>query len=227
MDSPWNAFPPDRHCFGACVITDAERYTSVAESVDPGEAVEFINRYLQVLFKPVYDNGGVVADVRGDGMLAVWAETAPSAELRARVCRACLQIAADSERFFPTRIGAYYGPIALATVGTAAHREYRAVGDTVNTASRLEALNKQLGTRVLVSASLAEGLGGFRFRDLGEVELRGKRNPVHVLELLYKSRSLTGAPPSSKSTSIQTSPAAAGATETTAKLAHPALASPS
>jgi adenylate cyclase len=183
MNSPAD-FPPDRLCYGACVITDAERYTSVAESVDPAEAVEFINRYLEVLFKPVYDNGGIVADVKGDGMLAVWAESSPSAELRARVCRACLQIAADSDRFFPTRIGAYYGPIALASVGTDAHREYRAVGDTVNTASRLETLNKQLGTRVLISASLADGLGGFRFRDLGEVELRGKRNPVHVLELL-------------------------------------------
>lgn len=192
MSEGTNRWPWIDHCMGACVITDAERYTSVAERIDAVAAVDFINRYLEVLFKPVFENGGLVSDVKGDGMLAVWTEPSPTAELRARVCRACVQIAEDSARFFSsvagyglaTRIGACFGPIALATVGTSAHHEFRAVGDTVNTASRLEALNKQLGTRILVSASLAEGLSGFRFRDLGELELRGKRNRVSVLELL-------------------------------------------
>lgn len=188
-NSQW---PSARHCMGACVITDAERYTSVAERIDPATTVDFINRYLEVLFKPVFENGGFISDVKGDGMLAIWTEPSPSADLRARVCRACLQIAEDSARFFrsvpgyglATRIGAFYGPIALATVGTFAHHEYRAVGDTVNTASRLEELNKELGTRVLVSASLAQDVGDFLFRDLGEIQLRGKRNRVRVLELL-------------------------------------------
>ncbi len=197
-DAGWNMsenpsrWPWINHCMGACVMVDAERYTSIAEGIDAASTVDFINRYLEVLFKPVFENGGVISDVKGDGMLAVWTEPSPTAELRARVCRACLQIAEDSARFFrsvpgfglTTRIGAYYGPLALATVGTSAHHEFRAVGDTVNTASRLEALNKELGTRILVSGSLAEGLTSFRFRDLGEVELRGKRNHVQVLELI-------------------------------------------
>jgi adenylate cyclase len=216
---------------GACVITDAERYASVAERIDPAATVDFVNSYLEVLFKPVFENGGLVSDVKGDGMLAVWAEHAPSAELRKRVCRACLQIAEASERFFSafpghglaTRIGAFYGPMALATVGTSEHHEFRAVGDTVNTASRLEALNKRMGTRVLVSASLAEGLGEFRFRDLGELELPGKRNRVRVLELLaYESRTSTGACPSSKATVIHAS-SPRGSTPTKAKLAQLAI----
>jgi len=186
-----NRWPWIDHRMGACVITDAARYTSVAERIDPSATVDFINRYLEVLFKPVFENGGLISDVKGDGMLAVWTEPTPTADLRARVCRACLQIAEDSARFFrafpgyglATRIGAVYGPIALATVGTSAHHEFRAVGDTVNTASRLEGLNKELGTRVLVSASIAQGLDDFLFRDLGEVRLRGKRNTVRVLEL--------------------------------------------
>lgn len=175
-------------CVGACVITDAERYTSVTEGIDPSGAVEFVNRYLELLFRPVYQNGGFVADVRGDGMLAVWTASAPGPELRARVCRACLDISGTAAGFAPgglqTRIGAHFGPIALGVVGTAAHREYRAVGDTVNTSSRLEQLNKELGTRVLVCAALAEGLDEFVFRDLGLMRLRGKRNAVRVLELM-------------------------------------------
>lgn len=181
-----------RYCLGACVITDADRYTSVAEGMDPASMVDFINRYLEVLFRPVFDHGGFVSDVKGDGMLAVWTDAASSRELRARVCRACLEMAEAAARFdrslpgrgLATRIGAYFGPLALATVGAFTHYEYRAVGDTVNTSSRLEELNKELGTRVLISASLAEGLDEFLFRDLGEFRLRGKRNRVRALELV-------------------------------------------
>ena len=188
-----------KSCLGACVMTDAEFYTSVAESIAPGAAVEFINRYFAVLFRPVFDHGGFVSDLKGDGMLAVWAEGAASAELRRRVCLACLQIAENGIEFsrahcvrgFGTRIGACFGPLALATVGTAAHHEYRAVGDTVNISSRLEQLNKDLGTRILVCANLAQGMNEFLFRDLGEFQLRGKQNRVHVQELLARSDAAT------------------------------------
>ena len=74
--------------------------------------------------------------------------------------------------------------MALANVGAFERYEYRAVGDTVNTCARLEQLNKQLGTRVLVSQQLAEGIDGFLFRDLGQFMLRGKRAPLRVLELV-------------------------------------------
>lgn len=183
-----------RCCMGACVTTDAERFTSVAERIEPAAAVECINRYFEVLFGPVYDNGGFISDVKGDGVLAIWAQLSPDPQLRARVCRACLQMAGNAAQFhrrhaaqgWATRIGAYFGPIALATVGALEHYEYRAVGDTVNTSSRLEELNKRLGTRLLVSAELVEGLDEFLYRDLGEFELRGKQRRVQVCELLAR-----------------------------------------
>jgi adenylate cyclase len=179
---------------GACVTTDAERFTSVAERIGPAAAVECINRYFEVLFRPVYDNGGFISDVKGDGALAIWAEFSPDPELRAKVCRACLEMAGNAAQFhrrypeqgWATRIGAYFGPIALATVGALEHYEYRAVGDTVNTSSRLEELNKRLGTRLLVSAELVEGLDEFLYRDLGEFELRGKQRRVRVCELVAR-----------------------------------------
>jgi len=181
-----------KSCLGACVMTDAEFYTSIAEGIDPVSAVDFINRYFALLFRPVFDHGGFVSDLKGDGMLAVWTDGASASELRRRVCLACLEMAESGRQFsrthgrrgYSTRIGACFGPLALATVGTPAHNEYRAVGDTVNTSSRLEQLNKDLGTRILVCAHLAEGQNEFLFRDLGPFQLRGKLNRVHVYELV-------------------------------------------
>lgn len=176
-------------------MTDAEGYTGLAEGMEPPQLAELVNRYFRELFAAVLGNHGVVIDVKGDGILAVWTsgtEARASAPLRARVCAACLQILDAAERFnrssparrLPTRIGVDFGPIVLANVGALERYEYRAIGDTVNTSSRLEELNKLLGTRLLVSEPLAEGVAGFVFRDLGPFVLRGKRSPVRVLELL-------------------------------------------
>ena len=173
-------------------MTDAEGYTGLAEGMDPSRLVELVNRYFGELFAAVLGNHGVVIDVKGDGILAVWTTEAPGAGVRARVCAACLEILEAAGRFnrsapgrgLPTRVGVDFGPIMLANVGALERYEYRAIGDTVNTASRLEELNKLLGTRLLVSETLAEGVAGFLFRDLGAFLLRGKRSPVRVIELL-------------------------------------------
>jgi adenylate cyclase len=181
-----------RSCLGACVMTDGEFYTSLAESIDPGSAVEFMNRYFSVLMRPVYEHSGFVADLKGDGMLAAWIEGATRAEIKRRALLACLEIAerarhfsrSNSSRGFGTRIGACFGPLALATIGTATHHEERVVGDTVNISSRLEQLNKELGTRILICDNLARDMDEFLLRDLGQFQLRGRMNRVHVHELM-------------------------------------------
>jgi adenylate cyclase len=181
-----------RNCLAACAISDADGYTGIAEGMEPAHLVELVNSYFRTLFAAVLGNGGVVADVKGDGVLAIWTSEQPDVALRTRVCRSCLRMVEAAERFnrrlparrLPTRVGADFGPIALANVGAFARFEYRAVGDTVNTCSRLEQLNKQLGTRILVSQALAQGVDAFLFRDLGEFTLRGKRASLRVFELL-------------------------------------------
>ena len=189
----------ERDCLAACAMTDAEGYTGVAERMEPPELVALVNRYFRALFRAVLGNGGLVQDVKGDGILAVWTNEAPDAALRAQVCRSCLQMLEASDRFnlcfparrLPTRIGVDFGPIALANVGAFARYEYRAVGDTVNTSGRLEQLNKLLGTRVLVSEQLAAGVEAFLFRDLGSFVLRGKRAPLRVFELVAAKAAAT------------------------------------
>jgi adenylate cyclase len=181
-----------RHCLAACLMTDAERYTSLTESMAPAAVVEVINRYFGALFGPVLANGGTVSDVKGDGLLAVWNHESAGPQFKARVCKACVEIVSVVDHLnkewpahrLPTRLGVDFGPVALASVGAHARYEYRAVGDPVNTASRLQELNKLFKTRILVSDPFAEGVSGFLFRDLGCFQLRGKRSRTRVRELV-------------------------------------------
>jgi adenylate cyclase len=173
-------------------MTDAEQYTAVVEDMAPGEVVALINRYFAELFRAVFTHGGRVVDVRGDGMLAIWTDDQGDAQLRRQAGHGCIELLAANERFnsssparrLPTRIGVDFGLVALAPVGAMHCYDLRIVGDTVNTSSRLEQLNKVLGTRVLVSEAFTRDVENVLFRDLGRFLLRGKQVPVRVFELV-------------------------------------------
>ncbi len=173
----------------ACVETDAAHFTTLAERMQPQDLAELLNRYFQRLFRPVAQNGGLISDIVGDAMLALWPVRDP--RTRASVCRALLEMLEASAEFggsagggLSTRFGADLGPVSLGTLGGPEHVEYRAVGDPVNTSNRLQELNKKLGTRILASGALVAGLDEFLVRDLGRFLLRGKTRPVHAFELL-------------------------------------------
>lgn len=175
----------------ACVATDAAQFTNLAESMPPDQLAEFLNRYYETLFGRVAERGGFVSDVVGDAMLALWPDR--GGDTRRRVLHALLEMRDAAERFnhevagdrLQTRFGVDWGRVALTTVGAHGHFEYRAVGDVVNTANRIQSLNKRLGTRILVSDPLvASGGGEFLLRNLGRYLLRGKNNPIQVHELV-------------------------------------------
>ena len=174
-----------------CVATDAANFTPLAEGMKPEELTRFLNRYFEALFGRVAEHGGFVSDVMGDAMLAIWPDR--NVETHRRLLRALLELRDAAEEFneklacnrLSTRFGVDWGRVALTTVGAHGHYEYRAVGDAVNTATRIQELNKKLGTRVLVSQPvLGEADGEFLLRDIGSFLLRGKSQPVRVLELL-------------------------------------------
>ncbi|MDY7573526.1 adenylate/guanylate cyclase domain-containing protein [Actimicrobium sp. CCI2.3] len=179
-------------CSGICLATDAASYTSLAESMEPVALTALMNRYYAILFAPVAAHGGIVSDVKGDAMLAIWTGHHADRRLRAHACNAALEIQHNldslqqpgmASRVLPTRIGLDVGPLRLGNVGAGQHYEYRAVGDTVNTASRIENLNRQLGTSVLAAAAVIDGLDEFVLRPLGAFLLPGKSLPVTVVEL--------------------------------------------
>ena len=177
---------------GTCLATDVEQYTRLAESMPPDALGSLMNEYYDVLSAEVAKSGGVVTDLVGDTMMAVWAAATPNSAMRARACQGALAIATAVAHFnqvpgrppLPTRIGLHSGPIRLGNIGGARRMEYRAVGDIVNTASRIEGLNKQLGTRILMSGDTLDDVPGLVTRELGTFLLAGKSTPLVIHELL-------------------------------------------
>ncbi len=76
--------------YGICLWTDAEQYTTLSEQMNPRELADFMNRYFQILFDPVKKHGGVISNVVGDSVLAIWVAPQPDSELRRQACSAAL-----------------------------------------------------------------------------------------------------------------------------------------
>jgi adenylate cyclase len=177
---------------GTCLSTDARQYTTLSEEMDLEALGKLMNAYYETLFKPVRKQHGIVSDVVGDSMLAIWAAGSPDPAIR----RAALQAALDIDRsvnttgpgkaphHLPTRIGLHSGRILLGSIGAMDHFEYRAVGDIVNTCSRVQGLNKYLGTRVLLTREVLAGINDFETREIGTFVLAGKARPLVIHELL-------------------------------------------
>ena len=186
--------------YGVCLFTDAEHYTTLSETLDPKELGAFMNRYYETMFRQVKENGGVVSNLAGDSMLAVWVSATPDAALRDKACLAAIDINQSVNRLYGpsdphrlnTRIGLHYGDIFLGNIGGGDHYQHSVMGDIVNTASRIEGLNKHLGTRVLVSDEVIDRLGGLLSRELGGFRLKGKTVPIRVHELISRLEEADG-----------------------------------
>jgi adenylate cyclase len=180
--------------YGVCLFTDIAGYTSVSENLGPRELSELMHRYFEAVFEPIKQNGGLITDLKGDSILAIWKTTRPEAALCKQACAAALGVARAVSGFnkssgwrLPTRIGIHAGQMFLGNIGAGDHYEYGPTGDTVNTASRLDNLNKILGTEILVSEDAIRGLDSFVTRKAGTFRLKGKAQPLAVYELLCRN----------------------------------------
>jgi adenylate cyclase len=179
--------------YGVCLFTDIAGYTSVSETLGPRELSELMHRYFEAVFEPIKQNGGLITDLKGDSILAIWKAPRPETALGHQACTAALGVAAAVSQFnktsgsrLPTRIGLHAGQMFLGNMGAGDHYEYGPTGDTVNTASRLDNLNKMLGTEILVSEEAIRGLDTFVTRKIGNFRLKGKAQPLAVYELLCR-----------------------------------------
>lgn len=179
--------------FGVCLLTDAEGYTQVAERMASSDLVDLVNDYLAVIIQQIRRHGGEISDIKGDSVMAFWASRQDDHAIREAACLALIDIQEAIAQWntendhgvrLPTRCGLHCGSMTLASVGAADHYERRAVGDIVNTASRLEQLGKELGTRMLVSAQTVAGLDDFVTRPIDRFVLKGRSEPIDVYELL-------------------------------------------
>jgi adenylate cyclase len=132
-------------------------------------------------------------------MLAIWKGSRSEATLRRQACLAALGVAKAVANFreanktltLSTRIGLHAGQIFLGNIGAGDHYKWGPTGDTVNTASRMEGLNKYLGTGILVTEEVIRDLDDFLLRAAGKFTLKGKAQAVGVYELICLANECT------------------------------------
>lgn len=171
---------------GTVLFIDIVEFTSLMESRGPRLTVNVLNDYFDAATEIIGRNHGVVTQFIGDGILAVFnvpIENEAHAECAYNAAKEILAKVRDS-RFsgenVAVRIGLNTGPLIAGVVGGGGRQSYTVYGDTVNLASRLEVLNKQYGTSLLVSESTAALLPAAELERIGEVEIRGLSAPVGV-----------------------------------------------
>lgn len=178
------------------LFTDVEGFTGIAERMDSDQLMVHLSEYFDHLTGIVRAERGTVDKYIGDSMMAFWGQPLPLDDGPYRACRAALacvadltalnrQWAADGKPVMQTRFGLHTGSVTVGNMGSQDRINYSAVGDNVNIASRLEGLNRDYGTRVVISAS-TYGLVRDRFlcRPLDELRVKGRSEPVGIYELM-------------------------------------------
>ena len=187
----------------ASLFTDIAGFTALVETLDADILGEVLNDYLGEMTGVVFAHEGTVAKIVGDALHVLFGAPAeqPDHAGRAVACALALDSAAQAFRarwaakgvaLGVTRIGVNAGTALVGNFGGGRFFDYTAYGDTINTAARLEAANKQLGTRICVSASAAERAADFKGRPIGDLMLRGRSEVLRAFEPL--SEEAHGAP---------------------------------
>jgi adenylate cyclase len=177
------------------LFTDIAGFTPLVESLDPTELASLLGGYLEGMTEIVFAYEGTVTKIIGDAIHVLFGAPAeqPDAASKAIACALALDAHAEQYRhewkargvpLGVTRIGVHAGPAIVGNFGGGRLFDYTAYGDTINAAARLEAVNKQLGTRICVSAAAAERVPGFLGRPVGDLRLRGRSEPLRAYEPL-------------------------------------------
>jgi adenylate cyclase len=176
----------------AVMFVDFRGFTAGAQSRTPQEVVDRLDGAFAVLVDILDRHGGIVNKFLGDGFLALFGAPLEASDAVQRAVAAGREMLTAMDRInaqtsWPLRIGIgiHFGEVVAGNIGSPRRKEYTVIGDTVNFASRLEALNKEFGSQLLISASVREALGddGSDAVALGEVEVRGYVQKMQVFQL--------------------------------------------
>ena len=175
----------------AIMFTDLEGFTNMCERVrDPARIVEILNDYFQRTTGSIFDHDGVIIKFLGDSIFAAWGVPLAAPDAPAKAARAAWRLF-ENDKFsvegveLRTRIGLHFDEVVAGNVGSARHMDFTLIGDAVNLASRLEGLNKMLGTHILMSEAVQSCLGTeFRSRRVGKFRFKGRTQFTAVHELI-------------------------------------------
>jgi len=181
------------------LFTDLANFTPFVESTDPAVVIELLNEYLATVTKIVFDHEGTVTKIVGDAVHAMFGAPLEQSDHARRAVDCALEIDAFATDFVgrknaegigiqQTRIGINTGPAIVGNFGGETFFDYTAHGDAVNTAARLETVNKQIGTTICISQSVVDEIDGFKGRPVGELILKGKTESLNAYEPLTEAK---------------------------------------
>ena len=181
------------------LFADIRNFTAISERLHPHEVVEMLNAYFSLICEPILENGGTVDKYIGDAVMAVFGAPAPQADHARRALATACAMAAKAGDFqawmsrqfagrdlpdFHIGIGLHTGLAVVGNIGSPKRLEYTCIGDTVNIASRLESLTKELGWTIIASEQVIEAAGpGVETGEKWESRLKGKEKAVWVYEV--------------------------------------------
>jgi adenylate cyclase len=179
------------------MFVDIRSFTSMSAAATPRRVVEILNKFLLVMVQVVEErHGGMVNKFLGDGFLALFgvggslkphadAAVAAAIEMLNALPRLNSELALPGEAALAIGIGIHTGPAIVGSIGSPNRLEYTAIGSTVNFASRVEGLTKQLGTQLLVTESTRNRLNaGVAFMDYPPQTIRGVEGAVKVFSVV-------------------------------------------
>jgi adenylate cyclase len=192
-------------------FSDVAGFSGISEQLTPSGLVKVINRYLTLATIPIARHSGVVDKFVGDAVMAFWGPPFTSPADHARLaCQAALEQFDQLDEFrrqlpellgfrkglplIDIRVGLCTGDLVVGNIGSERAKSYTVMGDTVNIASRLEGVNKQYGTRILIAEETWQAVADdFETREVDNIMVVGKKEPTRVYELLARKGQLESA----------------------------------
>lgn len=168
------------------LFSDIASFSKISGRMDAQDLVKLLNSYYEAAIGCVHETNGTVMNLIGDAIFAIWNAPQEQSDHQYRTCKAAILLNQALIKFesgslhlpLNTRVGLHTGEVCVGNIGSSAHFDYTAIGDSVNLASRLEGLNKQLGTNILATRDIQKSVedkiisrlvGYFRFKGFDKV----------------------------------------------------------
>jgi adenylate cyclase len=182
------------------LFSDIRGFTTISEKLSAHEVVEMLNAYFTRVTAPILDEGGLVDKYIGDAVMAVFGSPVAYPDHARRAVRAAVGMTREAAGFkdwmvkrFPDRglaefgigVGLFTGEAVIGDIGTPKRKEFTAIGDTVNAASRLESITKELKVLIAASESTVKAAGeGVRTGKVETLTVKGRSEAIRVYEIV-------------------------------------------